>query len=192
MTPSDIILDAIVDSELGGSANACAALARSILARLRQGGFCIAAVGAANNVTPEYAHAREALALTENAAVVLAKDLAATPYPELRSLLVELVGALRRRERWVADLQSGLYVNCVYCGHRYGPGETTPVSMADALKAHVAQCPEHPMSALADAGVAAHHALKSYQFGNTSPDLAEDVGAKLSEALARAGRKPDA
>ena len=50
--------------------------------------------------------------------------------------------------QWVRDLQSGMYVNCVYCGHRYGPGETTPVSMADALKAHVEQCPKHPMSAL--------------------------------------------
>lgn len=49
---------------------------------------------------------------------------------------------------WVTDLQSGMYVNCVYCGHRYGPGETTPVSMADALKAHVETCPEHPMSRL--------------------------------------------
>jgi hypothetical protein len=53
-----------------------------------------------------------------------------------------------RLEQWIADLQSGLYVNCVYCGHRYGPGETTPVSMADALKAHVEKCPEHPMAKL--------------------------------------------
>lgn len=51
-------------------------------------------------------------------------------------------------ESWVADLQSGMYVNCVYCGHRYGPGETTPVSMADALKAHVETCCKHPMSQL--------------------------------------------
>lgn len=49
---------------------------------------------------------------------------------------------------WVDDLQSGMYVNCVYCGHRYGPQETTPVSMADALKAHIEQCPDHPMSQL--------------------------------------------
>lgn len=49
---------------------------------------------------------------------------------------------------WVNDLQSGMYVNCVYCGHCYGPKETTPVSMADALKAHVEECPKHPMSAL--------------------------------------------
>jgi hypothetical protein len=53
-----------------------------------------------------------------------------------------------RLSKWVSDLQSGMYVNCVYCGHRYGPGETTPVSMADALKAHVEKCPKHPMSAL--------------------------------------------
>jgi len=53
-----------------------------------------------------------------------------------------------RLTAWVEDLQSGMYINCVYCGHRYGPGETTPVSMADALKEHVEQCPEHPMSAL--------------------------------------------
>lgn len=55
---------------------------------------------------------------------------------------------VERYRAWVGDLQSGMYVNCVYCGHRYGPGETTPVSMADALKAHVEECPHHPMSAL--------------------------------------------
>ena len=67
-------------------------------------------------------------------------------------MMPDEVAALRaeneRLSKWVDDLQSGMYVNCVYCGHRYGPGETTPVSMADALKAHVEQCPKHPMSAL--------------------------------------------
>lgn len=53
-----------------------------------------------------------------------------------------------RLRAWIDDLQSGMYVNCVYCGHRYGPGETTPVSMADSLKAHIEQCPKHPMSTL--------------------------------------------
>lgn len=55
---------------------------------------------------------------------------------------------VERLKTWVNDLQSGMYVNCVYCGHRYGPGETTPVSMADALKAHVETCKHHPMNAL--------------------------------------------
>lgn len=57
-------------------------------------------------------------------------------------------GEIDRLRRWVDDLQSGMYVNCVYCGHRYGPGETTPVTMADALKAHIEECPRHPMGAL--------------------------------------------
>ncbi len=50
--------------------------------------------------------------------------------------------------QWVRDLHSGMYVNCVYCGHRYGPKDEVPESMADILKAHVEQCPAHPMSAL--------------------------------------------
>lgn len=64
---------------------------------------------------------------------------------------------IKRLERWVADLQSGMYINCVYCGHRYGPSESTPASltstlavgqptMADALREHIATCPEHPMA----------------------------------------------
>jgi|GEM_PF-4991588 len=55
---------------------------------------------------------------------------------------------IERLNTWVNDLQSGMYVNCVYCGHRYGPENNTPASMADILKAHVEQCPKHPMSAL--------------------------------------------
>ena len=58
-------------------------------------------------------------------------------------------------EQWIADLQSGLYINCVYCGHRYGPRETTPPilkeaspPMAEVLKEHIKTCPQHPMSVL--------------------------------------------
>lgn len=47
---------------------------------------------------------------------------------------------------WVNDLQSGMTVNCVYCGYCYGPKETTPVSMADALKAHIETCEHHPLN----------------------------------------------
>jgi hypothetical protein len=42
-----------------------------------------------------------------------------------------------RLMQWVDDLQSGMYVNCVYCGHRYGPQESTPVTVADALKQYI-------------------------------------------------------
>ena len=47
---------------------------------------------------------------------------------------------------WVTDLQSCLFINCVYCGHRYGPANAqTP---ADVLRRHIASCPKHPMSEL--------------------------------------------
>ena len=51
-------------------------------------------------------------------------------------------------KKWVNDLQAGCYINCVYCGHRYGPDTETPVSMADVLKEHIEQCPDHPISHL--------------------------------------------
>ncbi len=57
----------------------------------------------------------------------------------------------RENERllqWVHDLQSGMYINCVYCGHRYGPNDEVPATMADVLKEHIEVCPEHPMSRL--------------------------------------------
>lgn len=64
------------------------------------------------------------------------------------ALLEDAAKEIKSLRKWVNNLQSGMFVNCVYCGHQYGPSETTPVSMADVLKAHVEQCPKHPMSAL--------------------------------------------
>jgi hypothetical protein len=61
---------------------------------------------------------------------------------------VNLIEENERLAKWVNDLQSGMFINCVYCGHRYGPREDTPVSMADVLKKHIEGCPKHPMSAL--------------------------------------------
>ena len=55
---------------------------------------------------------------------------------------------LKRYKEWVNDLQSGMYVNCVYCGHRYGLADKVPVSMAESLKQHIENCTEHPMSKL--------------------------------------------
>lgn len=69
--------------------------------------------------------------------------------------LREAQAETERLQRWVNDLQAGMYINCVYCGHQYGPNETTPQSvvgttptMAEVLKQHIEQCPKHPMSAL--------------------------------------------
>lgn len=60
----------------------------------------------------------------------------------------DLGDEVARLKQWVNDLQSGMYVNCVYCGHRYGPEGEVPVNMAEVLKQHIEQCPEHPMSKL--------------------------------------------
>ena len=55
---------------------------------------------------------------------------------------------INRLKEWVNDLQSGMYINCVYCGHRIWPKQDVPASMADLLKEHVENCPKHPMSVL--------------------------------------------
>lgn len=47
-------------------------------------------------------------------------------------------------EQWIADLQSGLHINCVYCGHRYPPG--TPDVRDNVLYEHIKICPKHPLS----------------------------------------------
>ena len=75
-----------------------------------------------------------------------------------RSELDEARREVERLSTWVNDLQSGMYVNCVYCGHRYGPQKDTPVTMADTLKAHIETCPKHPLSE-ALAGVARWNTL---------------------------------
>lgn len=66
----------------------------------------------------------------------------------LAALIEHLMSEVERYQKWVNDLQAGMMVNCVYCGHSYGPAEDTPVSMADVLKEHIEHCPEHPMSKL--------------------------------------------
>lgn len=49
-------------------------------------------------------------------------------------------------QRWVRDLQSGMSLNCVYCGFRHEG--RTDVPAVDALTAHVQVCPHHPLAAL--------------------------------------------
>jgi hypothetical protein len=67
---------------------------------------------------------------------------------ELEGEIATLRRELELAREWIQDLQSGMYINCVYCGHRYGPDDEVPASMADVLKEHVSQCPKHPMSTL--------------------------------------------
>jgi hypothetical protein len=62
--------------------------------------------------------------------------------------IAQLETEVYRLHQWVSDLQSGMFINCVYCGHRYGPDPGTPIAMAEVLKLHIEQCLEHPMSKL--------------------------------------------
>ena len=55
------------------------------------------------------------------------------------------VKEIEQLRKWTNDLQAGMYINCVYCGHRYGLDTEVPVSMADVLKEHIEQCPKHPL-----------------------------------------------
>ncbi|MFW6056852.1 MAG: hypothetical protein ACOC9B_06050 [Chloroflexota bacterium] len=64
--------------------------------------------------------------------------------------LIDVVRGVLNLKQWVNDLQSGLYINCVYCGHRYGPNdpryEEVDQVPAEVLQTHIRQCPEHPLA----------------------------------------------
>jgi polyhydroxyalkanoate synthesis regulator phasin len=72
--------------------------------------------------------------------------------PILQERIGELEQQVERLELHVNDLQSGMYINCVYCGHRYGPADSHAATvkdgkpMAEALREHISVCPEHPLS----------------------------------------------
>jgi len=63
---------------------------------------------------------------------------------------------ISRLRKWIDDCQTGMYINCVYCGFRYGPRDVVPATLKDkatpsmqkALQQHIEICPEHPMSKL--------------------------------------------
>jgi DNA-directed RNA polymerase subunit RPC12/RpoP len=64
----------------------------------------------------------------------------------------ELLEENKKLESWIDELQSGMWINCVYCGHRYGPnaGPNTKdfnLTMRKALEQHISECPKHPLSA---------------------------------------------
>lgn len=99
--------------------------------------------------------------------------------------VLECVEEIKCLKAWVSDLQSGMWVSCVYCGHRYGPRETTPVTMADALKAHVAECPKHPMSGLLAS-------LKEFQQHIVYDDEGDLTREEFSAMCARADAAIDA
>lgn len=96
----------------------------------------------------------------ERALVALALELPGAVYDQFVPLVRAEIAALEaenaRLEQQVADLQSGMWINCVYCGHRYGPADKTPSTKAQMLKDHIEHCPKHPMSTLKTAFTAYH------------------------------------
>lgn len=74
-------------------------------------------------------------------------------------------------EAWIDDLQSGMYINCVYCGYRYGPNTVSHVTMRKALEDHIASCPKHPLSTAKSALEQARRELAELK--KRSGDIAE-------------------
>ena len=101
--------------------------------------------------------------------------------PVIDGMLGAAIEEIQRLQQWVSDLQSGMFVNCVYCGHRYGPDDgSTPVTMAEVLTEHVKVCPKHPMSKM-------RRALETIQllierFDLTTPVFFIDKISQLADA----------
>ena len=85
-----------------------------------------------------------------------------------------------RLKQWVSDLQASCYVNCVYCGHRYGPDDEVPVAMAEALRQHIAQCPEHPLS---KEKAALKATTDAYEWLREEMDRLRDDSKRLSRTM---------
>ena len=60
--------------------------------------------------------------------------------------LIKLQADNEQLQQWIYELQSGLYINCVYCGFNYGPKESTAPTMQQALYDHIKVCEKHPLS----------------------------------------------
>lgn len=93
---------------------------------------------------------------------------------------VDIKAENERLQQHVHDLQSGMYINCVYCGHRYGPQDEVPATMADALKEHIEQCEKHPMSALKGQvkTIQKKCADIAYEYAVGCRDSAEEIAAQ--------------
>jgi hypothetical protein len=83
---------------------------------------------------------------------------------------------------WVDDLQAGLYINCVYCGHRFGPKDSFPPSMRDKLSEHIFECAKHPASHLLTACRNAAHVLSVILNPDAPAELDRDSLLKTIQA----------
>lgn len=99
-----------------------------------------------------------------------------------------MVEETTRLGAWVEDLQSGMYVNCVYCGLRYGPAREVATNQQDMIKQHIAACRYHPMYELAKAAVGAYFLMETLlQGGKASEELMTLIRDSLAKPLREAG-----
>jgi len=63
--------------------------------------------------------------------------------------------SLDKLEQWIDDLSSHMYINCVYCGHRFCKQSESGqhpvkklVEYIEKLIEHMEHCSKHPMSKL--------------------------------------------
>jgi hypothetical protein len=55
----------------------------------------------------------------------------------------ELIEEIATLQRWIDDLHSGMYLNCLYCGFRHSVGATR-----QEMQEHIFYCEKHPLSKL--------------------------------------------
>jgi len=158
-------LDIIKDEEVSGKCSKCAFVdaAEKEVDRLRQ---LVAEDEARLNhaekevdrLTALYESTKKELFTQAKARDKLESELAAE-----RERVRELEEECKKYQQWVDDCQADMYINCVYCGHRYGPDDEVPATMADALKEHIEQCPKHPMSKLKAENATLRERLKAVE-----------------------------
>ncbi len=64
---------------------------------------------------------------------------------EQKETIVKLSEDNQRLRKWTDDLQSGMYINCAYCGHRYEKQNSIFPTMQEILTNHIENCRYHPM-----------------------------------------------
>lgn len=48
--------------------------------------------------------------------------------------------SVARLRQWVEDLQGDCWVNCIYCGWRFGPMKELPFSTREVFTGHLKKC----------------------------------------------------
>ncbi len=52
---------------------------------------------------------------------------------------------IKELDKWIDDLQAGMYINCVYCGHRFKSNPEIYPTMQEVLHEHMENCSKHPL-----------------------------------------------